>query len=40
MAAGHDTPRMIYHIPGRAAVGVTLDTLGALKDEFEHFVGM
>ena len=40
LAAGHDTPWMIYHIPGRAAVGVTLDTLSALKDQFEHFVGM
>ena len=40
MAAGHDTSWMIYHIPGRAAVSVTLDTLSALKDEYEHFVGM
>ena len=31
---------MICHIPGRAAVSVTLDTLSALKDGFEHFVGM
>ena len=32
LAAGHDVPWMIYHIPGRTAVGVTLDTLKACKD--------
>lgn len=31
---------MIYHVPGRAAVSVTLDTFSAFKDEFEYFVGM
>ena len=40
LATRHDTPWMIYHIPGRAAVSVTLDTLSALRDEFDHFVGM
>ena len=30
---GLDTPWMIYHIPGRAAVSVTLDTLRELKDD-------
>ena len=40
LAAGHDTPWMVYHIPGRAAVSVTLDTLKAIKDGSEHFVGM
>ena len=40
LAAGHDTPWMVYHIPGRAAVSVTLDTLKAIKNESEHFVGM
>ena len=40
LASGHDTPWMIYHIPGRAAVTVTLDTLKAVKDRCEHFVGM
>ena len=40
LAAGHATPWMIYHIPGRAAVSVTLDTLKALKDRCEYFVGM
>lgn len=40
LASMHDTPWMIYHIPGRTAVGVTLDTLKAVKDGSEHFVGM
>jgi len=40
LAAGHETPWMIYHIPGRTAVGVTLDTLKAVKDKSEHFVGI
>ena len=40
LAAGHDTPWMVYHIPGRAAVSVTLDTLKAIKNGSEHFVGM
>lgn len=33
-------PWMVYHIPGRTAVGVTLDTLKALKDASPEFVGM
>jgi 4-hydroxy-tetrahydrodipicolinate synthase len=40
LAAGHDTPWMVYHIPGRTAVSVTLDTLKALKDKSPHFVGI
>lgn len=40
LASGHDLPWMIYHIPGRTAVSVTLDTLKAIKEESEHFVGM
>jgi 4-hydroxy-tetrahydrodipicolinate synthase len=40
LAAGHDVPWMIYHIPGRTAVSVTLDTLKAVKDRSPHFVGM
>jgi 4-hydroxy-tetrahydrodipicolinate synthase len=40
LAAMHDTPWMIYHIPGRTAVGVTLDTLKAIKEKSPHFVGM
>ncbi len=37
---GHDTPWMIYHIPGRAAVSVTLDTVKALHDTSDSFIGM
>jgi 4-hydroxy-tetrahydrodipicolinate synthase len=33
-------PWMVYHIPGRAAVGVTLDTLKELRERSPHFVGM
>jgi 4-hydroxy-tetrahydrodipicolinate synthase len=40
LAANHDVPWMVYHIPGRAAVSVTLDTLKALKDKSPHFVGI
>jgi 4-hydroxy-tetrahydrodipicolinate synthase len=40
LAAGHDVPWMIYHIPGRTAVNVTLDTLKACKDRSPHFVGI
>jgi 4-hydroxy-tetrahydrodipicolinate synthase len=40
LARGHAVPWMIYHIPGRTAVGVTLDTLKACKDGSAHFVGM
>jgi 4-hydroxy-tetrahydrodipicolinate synthase len=40
IAARHETPWMIYHIPGRAAVSVTLDTIKEIRDESEHFVGM
>ena len=40
LAAMHDLPWMIYHIPGRTAVSVTLDTLKAIKDKAENFVGM
>jgi 4-hydroxy-tetrahydrodipicolinate synthase len=31
---------MIYHIPGRTAVNVTLDTVRTLKDKSPTFVGM
>ena len=37
---GIDTPWMIYHIPGRTAVSVTLDTVKELKDRSPNFVGM
>ena len=40
LTAGVGTPWMVYHIPGRTAVGVTLDTLKALKDASPSFVGM
>jgi 4-hydroxy-tetrahydrodipicolinate synthase len=40
LAKGHDVPWMVYHIPGRTAVGVTLDTLKAFKDQSPNFVGM
>jgi 4-hydroxy-tetrahydrodipicolinate synthase len=37
---GLDTPWMIYHIPGRTAVSVTLDTLKELKQRSPNLVGM
>lgn len=37
---GIDTPWMVYHIPGRAAVGVTVDTLARLREASPTFVGM
>jgi 4-hydroxy-tetrahydrodipicolinate synthase len=40
LAAIHDLPWMIYHIPGRTAVGVTLDTLKAVAERSKHFVGI
>ncbi len=35
-----DLPWMVYHIPGRTAVGVTLDTLKELRAKSATFVGM
>ncbi len=35
-----DKPMMIYHIPGRTAISVTLDTLKAIAEETPHFVGI
>jgi 4-hydroxy-tetrahydrodipicolinate synthase len=40
VAALHNTPWMIYHIPGRTAVSVTLETLRAIKEKSPTFVGM
>lgn len=40
LADRHDKPWMVYHIPGRTAVSVTLDTFRALKDQSSTFVGM
>jgi 4-hydroxy-tetrahydrodipicolinate synthase len=37
---GIDRPWMVYHIPGRTAVGVTLDTLKELRERSPNFVGM
>ena len=36
----HDTPWMIYHIPGRTAVSVTLDSMQELREKSASFVGM
>jgi 4-hydroxy-tetrahydrodipicolinate synthase len=36
----HDTPWMVYHIPGRTAVSVTVETLAKLKDRSKSFIGM
>ena len=36
----HDVPWMIYHIPGRAAVSITLETVQELKEMSPTFVGM
>jgi 4-hydroxy-tetrahydrodipicolinate synthase len=35
-----DLPWMVYHIPGRAAVSVTIDTLRELRSRSPAFVGM
>lgn len=40
LAAQHDVPWMIYHIPGRAAVNVTLDSMKQIREQSPHFVGM
>ncbi len=37
---GHAVPWMIYHIPDRAAVNVSVDTVKELKDRSPNFVGM
>ena len=37
---GIDLPWMIYHIPIRAAVSVTIDTVKELKEKSPNFVGM
>jgi 4-hydroxy-tetrahydrodipicolinate synthase len=36
----HDTPWMIYHIPGRTAISVTLDTVKELRETSPTFIGM
>ncbi|MBB4633389.1 4-hydroxy-tetrahydrodipicolinate synthase [Sphingosinicella soli] len=35
-----DLPTMMYHIPGRAAVSVSIETLERIADAVPHFVGM
>ncbi|RLA32579.1 MAG: 4-hydroxy-tetrahydrodipicolinate synthase [Gammaproteobacteria bacterium] len=40
LAGQHETPWMIYHIPGRTAVSVTLDTVCELQEKSANFVGM
>ena len=40
LAARHELPWMVYHIPGRTAVSVTLDTLRELRKRSPTFVGM
>jgi len=40
LAEQHDTPWMIYHIPGRTAINVTLDSMKALREKSSTFVGM
>jgi 4-hydroxy-tetrahydrodipicolinate synthase len=40
LAERHELPWMVYHIPGRTAVSVTLDTLKELRERSPTFVGM
>ena len=40
LARLHDLPWMVYHIPGRAAVSVTLETLQEIAAHSPTFVGM
>ena len=40
LASLTDLPWMVYHIPGRAAVNVTIDTLKELRSRSPSFIGM
>lgn len=40
LAGQHETPWMIYHIPGRTAIDVTLDSMREIRDRSSTFVGM
>ena len=40
LASQHETPWMIYHIPGRTAINVTLDSMKEIREKSAHFVGM
>ena len=40
LANQHETPWMIYHIPGRTAINITLETMLKLRSISKTFVGM
>jgi 4-hydroxy-tetrahydrodipicolinate synthase len=40
LADMHDTPWMIYHIPGRTAINVTLDSMKEIRERSSTFIGM
>ena len=40
VAQASDKPLMVYHIPGRTAVSVTIDTLEAIRAAVPSFIGM
>lgn len=40
LASQHETPWMIYHIPGRTAINVTLDSMKSIREKSPTFVGM
>lgn len=40
LAARHETPWMIYHIPGRTAVSMQIESLEEIREASPHFVGM
>ena len=40
VAGRTDKPLLIYHIPGRAAVNLAVETMEAIKDRADHFVGL
>jgi 4-hydroxy-tetrahydrodipicolinate synthase len=40
VARDHDTPWMVYHLPGRTAVSVTIDTLAKIRERSPTFIGI
>ncbi len=40
IASQHETPWMIYHIPGRTAINVTLESMKELREKSSTFIGM
>ena len=40
LASRHETPWMNYHIPGRTAVSLTIESLEQIRAASPHFVGM